>query len=291
MDPLEIAPFVSSGTGLLGGIINNIFATKNANKTNEQNLKIARETNQINKEIADQNFALQQDWNEYQKALQQQIFEREDTSYQRTAQDMLAAGLNPLSMQGTNGAGQVVSTSAPQNNFQAQQSAPMQQAALALDSASTIISGITSIFDQINSIKSGNLERDLLQTKIDEQKILNEKLDREHKHQVNIGEYDSDMLPERLMTHLLDWSKNGRFGQMFDFNLKDMINFFKEDEDTGSPLLNDIKSLLYSATNSAGSKLADTINNYQVDREKKHLTKSYNEIKSNEHVKSKRRRI
>lgn len=67
MDPLEIAPFVSSGTGLLGGIINNIFATKNANKTNEQNLKIARETNQINKEIADQNFALQQDWNEYQK--------------------------------------------------------------------------------------------------------------------------------------------------------------------------------------------------------------------------------
>lgn len=46
---------------------------------------------------------------EYQKALQERIFQREDTAYQRTAQDMVKAGLNPLSMQGTDNAGSAVS--------------------------------------------------------------------------------------------------------------------------------------------------------------------------------------
>lgn len=51
---------------------------------------------------------------EYNRALQDEIFAREDTSYERTAQDMSNAGLNPLSMQGTNGSGSVVSApSAP----------------------------------------------------------------------------------------------------------------------------------------------------------------------------------
>lgn len=45
---------------------------------------------------------------EYQKALQKHLEEREDTAYQRTAQDMYKAGLNPLSMQGTDNAGSAV---------------------------------------------------------------------------------------------------------------------------------------------------------------------------------------
>lgn len=46
---------------------------------------------------------------DYMKALQEKIFQREDTAYQRTAADMRNAGLNPLSMQGTDNAGSAVS--------------------------------------------------------------------------------------------------------------------------------------------------------------------------------------
>lgn len=51
---------------------------------------------------------------DYQKALQQQIFDREDTSYQRQVADLEKAGLNKYAVQGGANAGSVVSTSAPQ---------------------------------------------------------------------------------------------------------------------------------------------------------------------------------
>ena len=88
--------------------------------TNQTNKEIAEETNAINKEIAEQNLQFEQEKFDYDKALQQEIFEREDTSYQRTVNDMLSAGISPLSMSGTDSSGSVVSTKAPQNNFQAQ---------------------------------------------------------------------------------------------------------------------------------------------------------------------------
>ena len=59
------------------------------------NYNIAGYQNKINKEIADQNLQFQKDNLEYQKELQQQIFEREDTAYQRKVNDLIAAGINP----------------------------------------------------------------------------------------------------------------------------------------------------------------------------------------------------
>lgn len=77
-------------------------------------------TNEVNKDIANQNLEFEKEKFEYDKALQQQLFEREDTSYQRTVNDMRLAGLNPLNMQNTNGAGETVATTAPSNDFQHQ---------------------------------------------------------------------------------------------------------------------------------------------------------------------------
>ena len=71
-----------------------------------------------NGNIARDNLQFQRENLEYQKTLQQQLFEREDTAYQRTVNDMRSAGLSPLSMSGTNGAGSVVSTNAPQRQGQ-----------------------------------------------------------------------------------------------------------------------------------------------------------------------------
>lgn len=77
-------------------------------------------TNIINKDIADQNLQFQRENLDYQKALQERIFDREDTSYQRTVNDMRQAGLNPLAMNGTNGAGEAIATEPLHNDYQMQ---------------------------------------------------------------------------------------------------------------------------------------------------------------------------
>ena len=123
---------------------------ENVDNTNQTNLDIATNTNETNKAIADENLQYQKDLFEYNKALQEEVFNREDTAYQRTKLDMLAAGLNPLSMQGTNGAGEIIPQTAPQNNFQAQQSAPMQ-APINQESnlANTMLSAANQLFTSI----------------------------------------------------------------------------------------------------------------------------------------------
>ena len=72
----------------------------------------------LNEQIARDNLAMQQADLEYQKDLQQQIFAREDTSYQRTMNDLRKAGLSPLSMNNTNNSGAVITTTAPQRMTQ-----------------------------------------------------------------------------------------------------------------------------------------------------------------------------
>lgn len=77
-------------------------------------------SNRVNYETAMQNLEYQRENLDYQKALQKEIFNREDTSYQRTVEDMRAAGLNPLTMTGTDDAGEAIATNPLHNDFQMQ---------------------------------------------------------------------------------------------------------------------------------------------------------------------------
>ena len=97
-----------------------------------------------NEKINSENVAMQQKNLDYQMALQQQIFDREDTAYQRTRADMYNAGMNPLSMKGTNNAGAVVPTQAPQKQFEAVNSIPL----------------ITQALTELNSLSVGQAQRD-----------------------------------------------------------------------------------------------------------------------------------
>lgn len=78
----------------------------------ESNEKINTQNITSQESINEKNLAFQRENLEYQKALQQQIFQREDSAYQRTVNDMRSAGLSPLTMNGTNSAGEAIATSA-----------------------------------------------------------------------------------------------------------------------------------------------------------------------------------
>lgn len=108
------------GSGAIPSVVGGLFDSRNTDKTNQANKDINADVNASNERIANQNLEFQRENLEYQKALQQQIFEREDTAYERTVQDMRNAGLSPLSMQSTNGAGEAIATNALHNDFQAQ---------------------------------------------------------------------------------------------------------------------------------------------------------------------------
>lgn len=118
-----------------------------------------------NYDIAQQNLQLQQDKFEYDKALQQQIFEREDTAYQRTVNDMRSAGLSPLNMSGQNGAGSVVSTSAPQRQTQSSTDA--------INAFNNAFNNFATMQQTLSSIKNSQKQNQLLQTEIDANNIDN----------------------------------------------------------------------------------------------------------------------
>lgn len=109
-------------------------------------------TNQANERIASENLAFQKENLEYQKELQQQIFEREDTAYQRKVDDLIKAGINPAVAAGGSGsaAGSIVSTQAPHNDMKYQ--APQFSLGSAIDTLKSL-KQIASIEEQTNVAK------------------------------------------------------------------------------------------------------------------------------------------
>lgn len=95
-------------------------------------------TNDVNYAIAQENLKYQRENLDYQKALQQKIFDREDSSYSRTVQDMRNAGISPLMMSGTNGAGEAIATSPLHNEFQMQDKGIAEVLGSVLSSASAV---------------------------------------------------------------------------------------------------------------------------------------------------------
>lgn len=130
-------------------------AISNSNET------IAKRQNASNEKISDQNLAFQREKLQYDMDLQQQIFQREDTAYQRTVDDMRKAGVSPLAMQGTNGAGEAVATTAPHNDMQYDYSSLINSnTALgqALASSLPTFESITQGLNNLSTLKEKNIE-------------------------------------------------------------------------------------------------------------------------------------
>ena len=150
----------------------NVDATNEANirmnrETNAANYKMVQETNALNRDIANQNLAFQQAQQDYEKALQQQIFEREDSSYQRTVNDMRSAGLNPLTMNGTNGSGEAIALTPMNNSFQSQTAQFQSGHVDPFLKEAYDVQGLTSLFQNAVNVESSleSLKRSKLETK------------------------------------------------------------------------------------------------------------------------------
>lgn len=159
--PLVIGGLIGAGASLLGQGIN-FFSQK---KANDQNAAIAR-----------QNFNQQQANLDYQKAVQQQTWQREDTAWQRAVQDIQKTGMSPLALSGGAGAGQVVSTTAAQNNFMS--SAPQIDAGAVANSAANVTAAIQAdkqlklqTKQMENTVKQQEIENKMKQAEFDQMKL------------------------------------------------------------------------------------------------------------------------
>ena len=126
-----------------------------------------------NEKIAAQNLDFQKEKLAYDKQLQQQIFNREDTAYQRTVADMRASGVSPLAMQALNGAGAVVPTEAPQNGMVYDYMSGMSTDAEKFNNLLGSISAISNVMQQSQQVRSLKLKNDFTE------KTLNDRVARE----------------------------------------------------------------------------------------------------------------
>ena len=143
------APIVQTAAGVAGAI-----------DYNNTMRYMSDQTNATNKAIADQNLGFQRENLDYTKALQQQIFNREDSSYQRTVSDMRAAGMSPLVMNGTNGAGEAIATTAMNNQYQHTQP-------LDYKSPFEAFNGIANILQTREAIRSQRLQNEYAEKTMD----------------------------------------------------------------------------------------------------------------------------
>lgn len=197
-------------------------------------------TNSMNKTIADQNLAFQRENLEYQKALQQQIFDREDTAYQRKVNDLISAGLNPaLAVSGAgSGAGSIVSTSAPQNtmNYKAPSIVPLGSV---LDTLSSIQQIKNMQVQTQNARKQGNYI-DALTSKANAEAtgitFNNGILSKTQEDKIRAITYQTDMLQKQK--EMLDrQAELNRIG--FNFSLgNSVINNFKT---SNAPFLRELQ--------------------------------------------------
>lgn len=170
----HIVPAVIAGISALGSLGVGIANSVNANKANEENLRMQRQTNA-------QNLAMQQqtlEWNkqvsqrdfEYNKQLQDRIFQREDSAVQRMVADNRAAGLSPIA--GLSGAGTGQALEANTAYVSAPQSIPAPQM-----SANQLAIDFSSLGTLANTIQRQNEHEDSLkleQERLDLQKSSNE---------------------------------------------------------------------------------------------------------------------
>lgn len=171
-------------------------------------------TNEYNERIANKNLDFQRETFDYEKALQNQIFNREDTSYQRTVNDMQAAGLSPLSMNGTNSAGEAISMESPQNQHRAE--------------SADLLGSLSQIFGVMNQFKTmqnnstlAQAQADLIDAQASNQRIKN--LYENDLLRLNLGSMKFDNFSKQLanINSLSDLQFNQTMG--FSPNMPDWL--------------------------------------------------------------------
>lgn len=166
---------------------------------------------------------------DYQKELNNQIFQREDTAYQRTMSDLTKAGLSAsMAFGGTNGAGG--SVSAPANSFAMQTSQVGQILAQSDSILDTIAKGV--------EIQNGKKSLELLQSQIDKNNAETQNLDPWNKYSLmlehfansldpNSADYSNIMKVSNYVKHFI--MDNNLFSKL---GYSDKVNDFLNDPET-----------------------------------------------------------